>query len=92
MVGLLEAWPLTAVGVASYSLFLWHEPLIWWLRDRGVLASGGPGAFVLNLLLVGIVALAASALTYRFVEQPALRWKARTPTRDERVALEAAAP
>jgi peptidoglycan/LPS O-acetylase OafA/YrhL len=88
----LEARPIVWVGVVSYSLFLWHEPIIWWLRDRGMLATGGNAGFLLNLVIVGAVSLALSALTYKLVELPALRRKARTPTRDERVALEAAAP
>jgi peptidoglycan/LPS O-acetylase OafA/YrhL len=89
----LEARPIVWVGVLSYSLFLWHEPIIWWLRDRGMLASeGGVAGFLLNLVIVGTVSLALSALTYRLVELPALRRKARTPTRDERVAVVAAAP
>jgi peptidoglycan/LPS O-acetylase OafA/YrhL len=92
-VGWLEARPIVWVGVVSYSLFLWHEPIIWWLRDRGMLASGGGAlGFLLNLVIVGAVSLALSALTYKFVELPALRRKARTPTRDERVAVVAAAP
>jgi peptidoglycan/LPS O-acetylase OafA/YrhL len=58
-----------------------------------MLASGGGAlGFLLNLVIVGAVSLALSALTYKFVELPALRRKARTPTRDERVAVVAAAP
>jgi peptidoglycan/LPS O-acetylase OafA/YrhL len=89
----LEARPIVWVGVVSYSLFLWHEPIIWWLRDRGMLTSGGSAAgFLLNLVIVMTVSLVLSALTYTMVELPALRLKARTPTRDERVAVVAAAP
>jgi peptidoglycan/LPS O-acetylase OafA/YrhL len=92
-VGWLEARPIVWVGVVSYSLFLWHEPIIWWLRDRGMLATGGGVAdFLVNLVVVWTVSLALSALTYRLVELPALRRKSRTPTRDERVAVVAAAP
>jgi peptidoglycan/LPS O-acetylase OafA/YrhL len=91
-VGWLEARPIVWVGVVSYGLFLWHEPIIWWLRDRGMLAAGGIAGFLLNLVIVGTVSLALSALTYKLVELPALRRKARTPTRDERVAVVAAAP
>jgi peptidoglycan/LPS O-acetylase OafA/YrhL len=76
--------------VVSYSLFLWHEPIIWWLRDRGMLVSGGALSFPLNLLIVGTVSLGLSAVTYRFVELPALRRKSRTRTRDEGVAVLAA--
>jgi peptidoglycan/LPS O-acetylase OafA/YrhL len=90
--GWLEARPIVWVGVVSYSLFLWHEPIIWWLRDRGLLASGGAAGFLLNVVIVGTVSLLLSALTYKLVELPALRRKSRTPTRDERVAVLAAAP
>lgn len=89
-VGWLEARPIVWVGVVSYSLFLWHEPIIWWLRDRGFLISGGALGFLLNLIIVGTITLVLSALTYRLVELPALRLKSRTPTRDERVAVVAA--
>jgi len=74
---LLETGPLTAVGVVSYSLFLWHEPLQLWLRDHG-LTFGGWGGLVPNLLVIGVVAGSLSALTYRFVEAPALRRKRST--------------
>lgn len=89
-IGWLEARPIVWVGVVSYSLFLWHEPIIWWLRDRGMLVSGGALSFPLNLVIVGTVSLVLSAFTYRFVELPALRRKYRTPTRDEGVAVLAA--
>jgi peptidoglycan/LPS O-acetylase OafA/YrhL len=73
-VRVLESRVFIAVGLASYSLFLWHLPIIYWLRDRGVLA-GGLGGFFWDLAVVGLVAGAASALTYRVVEVPALRRK-----------------
>lgn len=66
--------PFVAVGLASYSLFLWHDPLVRSLREAG-LTAGGRSGFVLNLLLVALLAGVASALTYRFVERPALRRK-----------------
>jgi peptidoglycan/LPS O-acetylase OafA/YrhL len=74
-IAVLEAPVVLAVGVASYSLFLWHEPLLHWLRERGWTWGGGLGAFLANLLLVGVVAGLLSALSYRFVERPALRRK-----------------
>jgi peptidoglycan/LPS O-acetylase OafA/YrhL len=73
----LESRPAVWIGVVSYSLFLWHEPLTWFLRDHGVTRSGGGGALAVNLLLIGSVSLILSALTYRFVELPALRRKRR---------------
>jgi peptidoglycan/LPS O-acetylase OafA/YrhL len=76
-VRLLEAAPLTAAGVVSYSLFLWHEPLQLWLTDRGLTAAGWAG-LGLNLLVILALAGALSAATYRFVEAPALRRKRRS--------------
>lgn len=73
---LFDARVVAAVGLASYSVFLWHGPVIDFLRERGVTASGR-GGFAVNLALVSIVTGALSLLTYRCVERPALRLKAR---------------
>jgi peptidoglycan/LPS O-acetylase OafA/YrhL len=72
----LEWRPLVFAGVISYSIFLWHEPLIRWLHGHGLTVGGGAG-FLVNLVVVGIVTGLASALTYHFVEAPALRLKFR---------------
>jgi peptidoglycan/LPS O-acetylase OafA/YrhL len=78
LVRALEVRPIVAVGLVSYSLFLWHEPLIRWLREHGMTLSGSAG-FVANLVVVGAVAGLLSVLTYRYIELPALRRKARQP-------------
>jgi peptidoglycan/LPS O-acetylase OafA/YrhL len=78
--------PVFAAGLASYSLFLWHDPLVRAFRDAGWMSTGRSGMLV-NLLLVAVVAGVASALTYRFVEKPALALK-RSSFRDvERPAV-----
>jgi peptidoglycan/LPS O-acetylase OafA/YrhL len=76
----LELRPLVAVGLVSYSLFLWHYPIIAWLRREGLTLGGGWGALLVNVAIVALVAGALSALTYRFVELPALRRKRSTRT------------
>jgi peptidoglycan/LPS O-acetylase OafA/YrhL len=76
-VRLLEARPLVAVGLASYSLFLWHHPVIGWLVNHG-LTLGGPAGLVVNFVVVACIAGTLSALTYLFVELPALRRKRTT--------------
>lgn len=73
---LLEGRPLVVVGVASYSVFLWHVPVIHWLADHGAMGGGWAG-LALNLAVTAIVVGALSAVTYRFVEAPALRRKRR---------------
>jgi peptidoglycan/LPS O-acetylase OafA/YrhL len=70
----LDWRPVFAAGLASYSLFLWHDPLVRAFRDAGLTIDGRAGFFV-NLALIGVVAGIASTLTYRFVEKPALARK-----------------
>jgi peptidoglycan/LPS O-acetylase OafA/YrhL len=74
LVRVLEWRPFVAAGMVSYSMFLWHEPLIRWLDDRGLTVAGAWG-FVVDLAVVAGVTGVAAALTYRFVEAPALRAK-----------------
>lgn len=88
----LESPVFVAVGVASYSLFLWHYPVILWLREHGLTAGGWAG-LALNLALVALVAGTLAALTYRYVERPALRRKRRTrPSPDAKSVTTAPAP
>jgi peptidoglycan/LPS O-acetylase OafA/YrhL len=71
---LLDARPLVAIGLASYSLFLWHEPLIRFCQHLGWTAGGRVG-FLIDLLVFGGVSLILAMATYRFVERPALARK-----------------
>jgi peptidoglycan/LPS O-acetylase OafA/YrhL len=75
-VRILETRLFVAAGVVSYSIFLWHEPLILWLKHHG-LTVAGPGGFVIDLAVVVVVTGIASMITYRFVEAPALRLRFR---------------
>jgi peptidoglycan/LPS O-acetylase OafA/YrhL len=71
----LDWRPLFLCGLASYSLFLWHEPITRLLAADG-LTVGGRGGLVVNLAVAALVAGLLSAATYRFVERPALARKA----------------
>ncbi len=68
---LLNWRPIAAVGVLSYSLYLWQEPFMetplntWWTR------------FPINVIL----AVIAAWLSYHLVEQPFLRIRQRIDTR-----------
>ena len=66
--GLRRLDRLAWVGVRSYGLYLWHVPLILFLRRLDLL----PLSFVPALVVVVPVALGAAALSWRFVERPAL--------------------
>lgn len=71
---LLQVRPLVVAGIGSYSVFLWHEPVIIWLTDHGAMRDGRAG-FAWNLGLTALVVGVLSLLTYRLVELPALRRK-----------------
>jgi peptidoglycan/LPS O-acetylase OafA/YrhL len=78
LVRLLESPVFVAVGVASYSLYLWHFPVTVWLAAHGLTLGGGWGALLVNLAEVALVAGVLSALSYRLVERPAMRRKRST--------------
>jgi peptidoglycan/LPS O-acetylase OafA/YrhL len=87
---LRQKWTLAA-GRRSYSVFLWNYPVLAFLSTHDLLAGGNnAGAFVLNLLIAAPTIAVLSALTYRFVEAPALRLKGRQ--RVARNTLAAATP
>ena len=74
IVRVLETPPFLLVGLVSYSVFLWHLPIVLAMREHGLTMSGTLG-FVVNVAVIGSVTLGLSVLTYRFVEEPALRRK-----------------
>jgi peptidoglycan/LPS O-acetylase OafA/YrhL len=87
---LRQRWTIAA-GRRSYSVFLWNYPVLAFLSTHDLLAGGNnAGAFLLNLLIAAPIIAALSALTYRFVEAPALRLKGRR--RVAHNALPAATP
>ena len=59
--------PLVMLGLISYSVYLWHWPLIIFAKLYTASPVLSPGA----TLLVGGVSIAAGWLTWRFIEQPA---------------------
>jgi peptidoglycan/LPS O-acetylase OafA/YrhL len=62
---LLGTAPLRFIGLVSYSWYLWHWPLIAYLR---VVAVTSPPAQL--LVVAAFVALGLAVLTWRFIEQP----------------------
>jgi peptidoglycan/LPS O-acetylase OafA/YrhL len=74
----LDSPALIGAGLVSYSVYLWHYPVILWLRDHDLTVGGGFGAFALDLAIVGTVVGVLSWLTYNLVERQALRFKAHT--------------
>ncbi len=74
LVRLLSTRAAVLVGLCSYSVFLWHEPLTRLLRSHGWTLPGRGGLLV-NLVVVGAITAVLAAATYRWVERPALRRK-----------------
>ena len=65
--------PMTWLGLISYSLYLWHYPLLSAAQALGWLdGAHAPRWAIVAGVLVPIV-LVVSALSYRFVEKPFLR-------------------
>jgi len=61
---LLSARPIVAVGLVSYSAYLWHQPLLAFAR------YGWPDMAQMLLITVCAVSLGLAALSWRFVEKP----------------------
>jgi peptidoglycan/LPS O-acetylase OafA/YrhL len=74
------------LGLVSYGVFLWHQPLMPTIIDHGgdQIIPGFP--FVSTVISVGAVSVAVAAASYYVVERPILRFK------DRRRAAPATAP
>lgn len=70
--GLLRARRVTAVGLISYSVYIWHEPVMLQLITSGLVPSGQAG-FPFAALIVLALAPAVGAASYWLVEYPAGR-------------------
>jgi peptidoglycan/LPS O-acetylase OafA/YrhL len=73
LVRALEWRPLALVGVASYSLYMWHVPILDWLNEFEALR----GSFGAQLLIGTPLCLAVAFLSYRVIEAPFLRLRRR---------------
>ncbi|MFE0251200.1 acyltransferase family protein [Streptomyces sp. NPDC059010] len=66
---LLRSGWLTGVGLVSYSLYIWHEPLMLALYDSGALPRSQAG-FPLAVLFVVAAGVLVAAVSYWAVEYP----------------------
>lgn len=80
-VAALDWRPLALLGVVSYSLYVWHAPLI--LELHGARGLMGEGGFALVLAAIVPLCIATAAVSYVVVERPPLRlrrrWAPATP-------------
>src|SRR6202035_3889308 len=65
---LLSLRPAVFIGLISYSLYLWHWPLIVFQRTDGLLLPGASGA--LTKLALIVVSIGIAWLSWKFVEMP----------------------
>jgi peptidoglycan/LPS O-acetylase OafA/YrhL len=66
----LARGPLKWLGVVSYGLYLWHVPVIWWMRSRNLLPLDPLGA----LAVVAPPALLLATMSWFLVERPMMAW------------------
>ncbi|MHB8511089.1 MAG: acyltransferase family protein [Actinomycetota bacterium] len=79
----LEWKPLVWLGTISYSLYLWHHPLISWMAKVHLLRSS-LSMVPLNLIVAFVASVFVAFVSYRLVEYPFLRMR-RTWTRKAEV-------
>lgn len=70
----LSLRPLVAVGLISYSAYLWHQPLFAFARLRSITDPS-----LVLMLSLAVFSLILAALTWKFVEEPFRRHKGRPP-------------
>jgi peptidoglycan/LPS O-acetylase OafA/YrhL len=63
-------WPVS-IGVVSYGWYLWHWPILSFIR----ITQLNDSSLLLDSLGAGLLALALAAISYRFVEQPIRHWR-----------------
>lgn len=74
----LEWRPVAWTGMVSYSIFLWNQPVAFWLYAHGIFRPG-LAWFPVNLAIDLVVCIGLSWLTFRWVERPAMSRRTSQP-------------
>ena len=70
----LEWRPLVFIGIVSYSVYLWHSPVLDWMGEHGLVRAGA-GGLAATVAVALAMTLVIASVSYAFVEAPALRRK-----------------
>ena len=62
-------------GIISYSLYLWHYPLVLWIANLPLILSSDDYTFPIIMLIATPICLLTATLSYLFVERPFLNLK-----------------
>jgi peptidoglycan/LPS O-acetylase OafA/YrhL len=73
----LESKPLVTLGLISYSVYLWHEPLLLLLGGKGWGLTESPSSFVPGTALLLAVSLVVGWLSYWCIEHPVASMRTR---------------
>ncbi|MDA0185634.1 acyltransferase [Solirubrobacter phytolaccae] len=76
----LASKPMVWTGTVSYGVYLWHMPVLYWFGLQERL----PERFVPAILWILPITFALAALSWYFVEKPAMRLGNRVPSRSPR--------
>lgn len=71
----LEWQPLRFLGTISYSVYLWHLPIIFWLITNELTVGDSTIGFFFNVVLVLGLVLPISTVTFFVVERPFMMLK-----------------
>ncbi|MGU3293988.1 acyltransferase family protein [Williamsia sp. M5A3_1d] len=74
MADILDWKPFEYLGKISLGIYLWHFPLLIALGKWGLLGGDDMVSMIRNIVTVGVVSVACAAVTYRFVEEPGLKY------------------
>jgi peptidoglycan/LPS O-acetylase OafA/YrhL len=77
---LLDSRVVAWLGLISYSLYLWHYPLLQVAQHMDWVATGSASALLRNIVLLTPPILGVSWLSQHIVERPFLRTRARAAT------------
>jgi peptidoglycan/LPS O-acetylase OafA/YrhL len=86
----LELGPFRYLGRISFSVYLWHYPVMIWLDERHLLPESGLIGVGGRFLIVSMATAGLASITYWLVEHQALKLKrsASRPTKKSALAIE----